>query len=370
MKINYNQFFKLAKDKGIEESELKYTSNSSFECSIFSHEIDSYSASSTSSLTARGIYNNVMGFSSTNDINKDSFDYLINSIIESSKYIEKNDDTIIFKGSKKYKKVHTFNKDLENISKDEKIKKLFDIENKLYEFDSRIQNVIVGYSENSKESQIANSYGLKLKSKTNYYQIYAQVTAKDNDQVISEGDIFIDNDFSKFDIDVWCNELASKAIKKLNPIQVKSGKYKVLLNQDTVATLINKLLTSTSSEEIQKGSSILINKLNQQIASKKLTVYEKPLEKNIFARSLCSLEEVLKQFNKLTALQRTEIKNLFSQCDETRRKKMPIGETSSEWKMNIMVDAHIIACEYDIDPLTAVLCVDPICEADEKIFIK
>ena len=148
MKINYNQFFKLAKDKGIEESELKYTSNSSFECSIFSHEIDSYSASSTSSLTARGIYNNVMGFSSTNDINKDSFDYLVNSIIESSKYIEKNDDTIIFKGSKKYKKVHTFNKDLENISKDEKIKKLFDIENKLYEFDSRIQNVIVGYSEN------------------------------------------------------------------------------------------------------------------------------------------------------------------------------------------------------------------------------
>ena len=91
---------------------------------------------------------------------------------------------------------------------------------------------------------------------------------------------------------------------------------------------------------------------------------------NIFARSLCSLEEVLKQFNKLTALQRTEIKNFFSQCDETRRKKMPIGETSSEWKMNIMVDAHIIACEYDIDPLTAVLCVDPICEADEKIFIK
>ena len=285
MKINYNQFFKLAKDKGIEESELKYTSNSSFECSIFSHDIDSYSASSTSSLTARGIYNNVMGFSTTNDINKDSFDYLVNSIIESSKYIEKNDDTIIFKGSKKYKKVHTFNKDLENISKDEKIKKLFDIENKLYEFDSRIQNVIVGYSETSKESQIANSYGLKLKSKTNYYQIYAQVTAKDNDQVVSEGDMFIDNDFSKFDIDKWCDELASKAIKKLNPIQVKSGKYKVLLNQDTVATLINKLLTSTSSEEIQKGSSILINKLNQQIASKKLTVYEKPLEKNIFARS-------------------------------------------------------------------------------------
>ena len=33
-----------------------------------------------------------------------------------------------------------------------------------------------------------------------------------------------------------------------------------------------------------------------------------------------------------------------------------------------MVDAHIIATEFDVDPLTAVMCVDPICKVNEKIY--
>lgn len=91
---------------------------------------------------------------------------------------------------------------------------------------------------------------------------------------------------------------------------------------------------------------------------------------NIFAKSLCPNEDILKQYNSLTASQRIKIKQLFSQCDDIRRKKIPADEVSFTWEIGIMVDAHIIACEYDIDPLTAVLCINPICKPNEKLFIK
>lgn len=91
---------------------------------------------------------------------------------------------------------------------------------------------------------------------------------------------------------------------------------------------------------------------------------------NIFAKSLCPVEEVLKQYNSLSAAQRQNIKKRFLKCDQIRSKKIRKDESISAWEIGIMVDANIIACEYDIDPLTAVLCTNPLCKANEKIIVK
>lgn len=78
----------------------------------------------------------------------------------------------------------------------------------------------------------------------------------------------------------------------------------------------------------------------------------------------------LVQFNKLTPVQRFEIKNRFSKYDQIRRRKIPKGGTDSAWVLSVMVDANIIATEFDVDPLTAVMCVDPICRVNEKVFCR
>ena len=90
---------------------------------------------------------------------------------------------------------------------------------------------------------------------------------------------------------------------------------------------------------------------------------------NVFAKSLCPVQEVLKQYNGLSASQRLSIKKQFLECDNIRRKKIQEADLSA-WEIGIMVDAHIIACEYNIDPLTAVLCINPICKPNAKVIIK
>lgn len=37
--------------------------------------------------------------------------------------------------------------------------------------------------------------------------------------------------------------------------------------------------------------------------------------------------------------------------------------------MDVLVDTHIIATEFDIDPLTAIMCVKPPCKANERVAI-
>ena len=90
---------------------------------------------------------------------------------------------------------------------------------------------------------------------------------------------------------------------------------------------------------------------------------------NLFAKSLCPHSKILKEYNELTPVQRNEIKKLFATYDQLRAKKIPKEDTDA-WLIGIMVDANIIACEYDIDPMTVVLCINPICRPTERIVIK
>lgn len=296
MKFNYKKFFELAELKNIKPSEVKIYTSSNFEVSIFQQEIDSYSISSSTSIQARGIYNDNMGFASCNKLDNNIYENLTNNIITAGNLLETDNKEYIFEGSKKYKKVKTFNKELNEISKDTFSNLLFEIEKKLYEFDKRICNVEVSFQLKNTTRKIYNSYGLRLSNNSNYFVLVAQLNAKVNNETVSDYDLFLDNDFSKFDINKFVNDLGNKVISKLNPTQVKSGKYKVLLNQESTASLLNAFIGSIDAEEVQKGSSLLKDKLNQQICSKNITIYEKPLMKNIFATAYD--DEAVATYNK------------------------------------------------------------------------
>ena len=87
-----------------------------------------------------------------------------------------------------------------------------------------------------------------------------------------------------FNIDEFVNEVATDALKKLGSSQCESGNYPVVLNQHSFSQLLAAYLSNIDAEEVQKKSSLLIGKLHKPVASKKLTVIENPLEKNIFFR--------------------------------------------------------------------------------------
>lgn len=91
---------------------------------------------------------------------------------------------------------------------------------------------------------------------------------------------------------------------------------------------------------------------------------------NAFAKSLCPFSTALQQFNGLSAADRKRIKRLFEECDSIRRKKIPEKEKEDAWVLTVMVDAHIIATEYNIDPLAVVLSLNAPCKYGERIIVK
>lgn len=283
--MNNKKFFELAKKKGLTATEIYSAKKSSLSFELFHSEVSSYSASDSFSMSARGIYNDKFGVAITEKVNKDTPEVLVNEIIANAKVIEKADKALLFKGSEKYQKRNLFNKEIEAISIDQKLKNLYEIESKLKQADPRVVEIEgVQYSEDAIEVNLANSYGLNLKNKSNYYVYAASVVVKQNDEVKTGYKVLLSNDPKELDIDKFVKEVIVDATRKLGGTQCDSKKYPVVLSPKTAASFLDPYLESASAEEVQKHSSLFIGKLNQAVASKKVTILEQPLLKNCFFR--------------------------------------------------------------------------------------
>ena len=281
----YDKFFVLAKEAGLQEVELYISESRSLSISMFHGEVDEYKDNNGYSILARGILNGKCGSATADVWNKDKAAWLVKEMVANAKVIENDDPIFIFKGSEKYHKVNTFNKELENVSIDSVMKGLQDIEKNCRELDKRIIEVAgTEYHQSSDKTTLINSNGLNLVQKNNYYYFVVQCVAKEGEQTKSGYDFFFDNDFSKFDAKKFAKKVVDQTVAQLGGEACVSNKYKAVLHPDVVTSLIKAYVGHANAEEVQKKSSLFIGKIGQKIASKKVTIEDRPLQKNPFAR--------------------------------------------------------------------------------------
>ena len=283
--MKYDKFFALAKEAGIEEAELYIGESYSLSFSLFHSEVDNYSSNKSMVILARGIINGKFGTATCDSWSNEHAKYLVNEIVENAKVIENEDPAFIFEGSPKYKKVNTFNSELAKISIDEKMKKLYELEAAIKAGDPRVIEVGgVEYSESAESVTIINTKGLKLAQKSNYFVYIGQAVAKEGQQVKSGYELFLDNDFSKVNISKLAKEVVENTVNQLGGEACESNTYKAVLSPDVVKSFLGAYVGNADAEEVQKHSSLFIGKLNEKVASSKITIEDKPLQRNVFSR--------------------------------------------------------------------------------------
>ena len=281
----YDKFFALAKEAGLEEVELYISENRSLNISLFHGEVDEYKDNNGYSILARGLINGKLGSASCDVWNAEKAKYLIKEMVANAKVIENDDPIFIFKGSEKYKKINAFNKDLENVTNEQIMENLLALEKACKEIDPRIIEVAgTEYSQVSKKVVLVNSNGLNLVQKNNYYYFVAQCVGKEGEQVKSGYDFFFDSDFNKFNPKEFAKKVVEATVAQLGGEACNSGKYKAVLHPDVVMSLVDAYVGHASAEEVQKNSSAFAGKIGQKIASSKVTIEDKPLQKNAFVR--------------------------------------------------------------------------------------
>ena len=283
--MEFNDFkellLKKAKQEGFLECEVYYTKGESISISVYEEEIDKYNISKSFGLSFRGIYNNKMGYSFTEIIDKEAIDMLIKNAKDSSNSIECEDEQFIYKGDKEYKSVKTYSNKLENIDTSKLIDIAINLEKECKLYNDKVVNVNgCKVSYNTSEYGISNSKGLNLNTKNNLLSAYVIPIVKDNNQKYDGMGYIISSSIEEVNPKEIAKQGVEEALSKIGGRSIPSKKYKGIIYNEAMVSLLKTFSSVFSGDAAQKGLSLLNNKEGEIIASELLTIIDDPLLDN------------------------------------------------------------------------------------------
>jgi len=289
--MKYQELFDLAAQKGIESLELYEQTSESIQIGLFRGEIDTYEISKLKTISVRGIYQGQMGYASSEKFEKGMEKELVDAVISNAKVITTKDIGIIYAGDKEYKQVNVYNPDLHNVPMTDKIKLLKNVEKAVYALNPAVSEVADNvYEESNVEVEIFNNLGLSLHRKNNYVTYYIDVVVKAPDGTSKDGmALRITNKFEDLKVDEIAKEAVDEAMSKIGAAPIKSGSYKVVINNKMMASLLGVIVSSTYASNVQRGYSIFKDKIGKKIACPLVTIVEDPLMEN--SLSSCGFDD-------------------------------------------------------------------------------
>lgn len=288
------------KNEGFSEVEAYVQGSDSLSIEVFDGELEEYSISNSEGISFRGLYNGKMGYSYSEKVDETSINVLVKEAKENAIVNETKDEEIIFEGSEEYQEVEMYNENLNKVDISEKIDFTFKLEEITKKIDNRVESVSgCMYGESEGYSILMNSKGLDLSEHSNLAYSYVSVKLKENDEIKTGSGYILSNDFSKFDIEKIGREAVDEAISKLGGKPIDSGEYSILFRNDTMASLLASFSGVFSAESVQKDLSLLKGKLDEEIASSKISIIDNPFLENALGSSSFDSEGVATKIKKI-----------------------------------------------------------------------
>ena len=279
--MNTQKLIEKAKQAGIETIEIYIQKAEKESINVYEQKVDSFTIAQSGGLAIRGLYQGKMGYCFLEEDNDDNIDLCIEMIKSNAQAIESKDSVMIYQGDTSYPEIEKSVSCMSDTSAADKIKFLKEVEEKLLKADSRIAQVMETMMESEKaETRIVNSLGMDISKKDEICVFYANVLANEGNDNKSAYEIRVLRDLENYDVDEYVKILRDKVTSKLNAVQVKSGKYKVILKNETMCSLLGALCGLFNGENVYKGISQLKDKCGEIIFDEKITIKDDPLKKD------------------------------------------------------------------------------------------
>ncbi len=290
--------FEKALNEGFKDCEIFYSKGSSFSVSIYKGNIEKYRINENGGFCFRGLYNGNMGyyFSESTDIDADS---VIENTKENAEIVTVEDKEFIYEGDKSYPSVNVYNSKIEEITAEQKIQSALNIEKYALAYDSRITVNSAMVASGESYVYISNTRGLEVSEKGNHILAYVEVMVSENNETKEKGDIWIGNDISDLDEKKLAESACNKALSALGASSVKSGSVKAIIENETFADILECFVGNFYAENVQKGFSLLKNKLDTAVASEAVSITDNPLMEGGYQTTAFDSEGVASRSKKI-----------------------------------------------------------------------
>ena len=166
--------------------------------------------------------------------------------------------------------------DESHLENDKKIDYLRELE-EVASIDKKIVNTESGFTENKSNFILANSDGFCNGYRSSSFSASCVTVAKDENSMERDyeftskchlNDIIDPKNLGKI--------AAEQTIKKLSPKKIGSDKISIIFDKRIAKGLLSSFASAISSSAIARGTSFLRDKINQQIFSSSINIFDKP----------------------------------------------------------------------------------------------
>lgn len=275
--------FKLLIDKalklGFTDVEIVEQNSTSLEISLYESKIEQNKLSSNNSFTIRAIYKEKMVSIRVEDFEID-FDELLNRLKQNVLSIESEEKNEIYEGDEVYPTVEKNEYDFDTIPTSKKIDFLLEMEKKCKELDERVVKVSdCVYEEFDSKYHIINSKGLDIVKYKKYCTAVVGVVAVENGSTQDEYHFSTKKSFEEQNANEIASKAVEKAVAKFNAKPIKSDKYKVIIENSAMGSLLNAFLSMFTGMAAIRKITPLIGKEETKIMSDKINIIDNPLLK-------------------------------------------------------------------------------------------
>ena len=214
----------------------------------------------------------------SSNLNEDNIKTLIERCIETTKITPEDEFNSLPDQDLLAKKINDLNLyDEDHIENNEKIEYLKEVEEAALE-KKEITNTETGFTESKSNFILASSDGFLNGYKSSSFSASCVAVAKDSNDNMERDYEFTStchlNDMLK------PNQIGSiaakKTIQKLNPQKIESEKISIIFDRRISKGILSSFASAITASSIARGTSFLKDKINEEVFSTTINIYDKP----------------------------------------------------------------------------------------------
>ncbi len=274
--MDFNTFkqkaFEIALDMGCDAAEIYIQKSSQTSADVLNAELKSFEASSAKGANLRVIVGVKSGYAYTEEFSNP--ESLVKSAIDNAKIIESGDERPM-QGKMQYQSFEKPKCPAKKMSNEELIKTALKLEEYAKNADDRFLRVeTCATQKGTKTIGIYNTLGLEAEYEIDTCSIAVVPILKQGEEIKDGVAWYRDDKFN--DLKECAQEGAKKASDQFNASSTASGKYKIMLENETAALFISVFTSVFSAENAQKKLSLLQGKEGEKIAADIVNIIDDP----------------------------------------------------------------------------------------------
>ena len=270
---------------GAEQVSVTIYDNRSTSIEIRDQKTDSLQESNRNGLSIDIYTEKKYSSHSTNRLKKEDLFHFIEEAIAATRFLAEDefrslpDPSLLYKGDGS--NLEIFDDEVDALEISTKIGLADKVVNEAFGKDNRILSVSGSYSDNISESVMVTSNGFRGDSRRTGLSLYAEVSVQSEtgrpNAYWYESDLF----FKRLVKNGIGEKALERALGKINPKKILSGKYDVVIENRVAANLLSPVYDSLTGSNLYNKQSFLIGKEGKPVASPLMTITDDPFIKSL-----------------------------------------------------------------------------------------